>query len=301
MKKLVLIPALFFGAFAVKNANAQIGLHVNLHLGGLHAAAVIPVAAPVVDEPVCADDYYYYPEVEAYYSVPEHCYYYQDSYGSWISAAYLPGRYHDFDWRTARRVEIRGARPYVRHDMYRARYGGWSNRDDYYARAFPGRDRDMPNPRFDRNDRHDWNGPRDNGYDRGWNGDRDNSAYNNSGRNQGGYGRPDQNRGPQNDNGQGWNGSRNQNPNQGGYGQPDQNRGGNYGQGQQGGFGQGQNNRGGQGQQDGQNRGGQSQDQNQGGRDRGGFSGGQYTQHGMGVINGQRSSEMAMSSRPTRF
>lgn len=295
MKKLVLIPALFFGAFAVKTANAQIGLHVNLHLGGLHASAVIPVvpAAQVVEEPAYADDYYYYPEVEAYYSVPEHCYYYQDNYGSWVSAAYLPGRYHDFDWRTARRVEIRSQRPYAHHDVYRSRYGGWSNRDDYYARAFPGRDRDMPSPGFNRNDRRDWNGSRDNGYSRDYNrGDRDKNGYNsNPGRNQGGYSQPDQNRGQQGSFGQGGNGRQHQN--QGGYSQPDQNRG-------QGGFGQGQNrSQYGQGQQDGgQNHGGQSQDQNQG-HSRGGFGGGQYTQHGMGVINGNRSANMALNNRPT--
>ncbi|MGZ3751854.1 MAG: hypothetical protein ACXVAU_11290, partial [Mucilaginibacter sp.] len=69
------------------------------------------------------EDYYYLPEVDAYYSVPEQCYYYNDG-GEWVSAAYLPGAYHDFDWRSARRYEVRAPRPYMHNDYYRTRYSG---------------------------------------------------------------------------------------------------------------------------------------------------------------------------------
>lgn len=124
MKKLILMSALVLGGLGITAADAQIGIHINLHLGSgpvyVPARPVEVIPAPVYD------DYYYLPEVEAYYSVGEHCYYYMDG-SSWISATYLPGRYHDFDWRTAKRYEIHGSRPYLHHEEYRGRYGGYSN------------------------------------------------------------------------------------------------------------------------------------------------------------------------------
>jgi hypothetical protein len=115
MKKLILMSAIVLGGLSYKTADAQIGIHVNLGFG-------TPVVAttPVVND--YDDDYYYLPDVDAYYSVPEQCYYYYNG-DSWETAAYLPG-YRDFDWRSARRYEIRAAHPYMRNDFYRERFGG---------------------------------------------------------------------------------------------------------------------------------------------------------------------------------
>lgn len=133
MKKLVLMSALVIGSFGIKTADAQIGIHINLHLGSA------PVYAPAVSQPVY-DDFYYLPDVEAYYSVGENCYYYEDG-DNWVSAAYLPGSYHNFDWRNARRFEIHAVRPYMQHNVYRQKFGGYVNRSDFYAKAYstPGR------------------------------------------------------------------------------------------------------------------------------------------------------------------
>lgn len=201
--------ALVMGGLGIKTADAQIGIHVNLRFGTpVHAPAPV-----VVNEPVY-DDYYYLPEVAAYYSVGENCYYYQDG-DNWISAAYLPGRYRNFDWRTAKRYEIHANRPYMHDDVYRGKFGGNINRGDVYARGgFNNRadDRSRGQNQYD-NRRDDNRG----GYDR--RDDRNQNNYNQTpNRNQGGY---------------------NQNPgrNQGGYNngsQPSQ------GQGQQGGRGNGQ-------------------------------------------------------------
>ncbi len=121
------------GLLSFNTAKAQLGLHLNLHLGGVAVHAVYNAPVPVdytsYDN---GDDYYYMPDVEAYYSVPQHRYYYNDG-NSWVSAAYLPGRYHDFDWRTARHYEIHGDRPFMHHDMYRTRYGGFDHRGGGYA------------------------------------------------------------------------------------------------------------------------------------------------------------------------
>jgi hypothetical protein len=143
MKKLLLLSAIAFSCLLYSRADAQIGFHVGIRF---HAPRVIiapPVVAaqPVVYEqpaPVAedqvytdqapvydntGDDYYYLPDVDAYYDVNAQCYFYNDG-TNWISAAYLPGAYANFDWRSARHFEIRGTRPYLHDDIYRSRYNG---------------------------------------------------------------------------------------------------------------------------------------------------------------------------------
>lgn len=136
MKKLMILSAMAVSGLMVQSAKAQIGIHINLHLGG----------SPVYEapEPEYADQYYYLPDVEAYYSVRENCYYYNNGY-NWVSAAYLPGAYRNYDWHYARRIEIREPRPYLRSEAYRSRYGGfehrnWNYRDEHDNRMYADRD-----------------------------------------------------------------------------------------------------------------------------------------------------------------
>jgi hypothetical protein len=140
MKKLMILSAIAVSGLMAQSANAQIGIHINLHLGG---APVYVAPAPVYND----DDYYYLPDVEAYYSVSQNCYYYNDGY-NWVSAAYLPGAYRNYDWRYARRIEVKEARPYMHNDVYRARYGGaenrnWNYRDEHDNRMYADRDHDQ--------------------------------------------------------------------------------------------------------------------------------------------------------------
>src|ERR1700761_2361613 len=130
MKKLVILSAIAMSGFIYNTANAQIGINVGFHFGHARIYAHAPVVveqAPVYEqtEPVYDDannsDYYYLPDVDAYYNVNENCYYYFDG-DSWVSAEYLPGEYRGFDWRNARRFEVRGFRPYMHNDFYREKY-----------------------------------------------------------------------------------------------------------------------------------------------------------------------------------
>jgi hypothetical protein len=143
MKKLAIISAIAMSGLFYNAANAQLGLHVGIRLFPHRIFVPRPVVVvqpqePVYQEPVVSDDdcdFYYLPDVGAYYSVTDQCYYYQDG-DNWISAAYLPGIYHDFDWRYARRFEIRQSRPYMHNDFYRNRYQGFDrdiarNHDDF--------------------------------------------------------------------------------------------------------------------------------------------------------------------------
>ena len=128
-------------------ANAQIRLHVGINLSPRRVyvpeRVVVAEQAPVVySEPVNYDgdeDYYYLPDVDAYYSVNDECYYYNDG-ERWVNAAYLPGAYRDFDWRYARRYEVRAPRPYLHAEYYRNHYNGvafngrWNQRE--YGRGY---------------------------------------------------------------------------------------------------------------------------------------------------------------------
>jgi hypothetical protein len=171
MKKLILVSAIAMSGLMYQTANAQIGIHLNVNLG-LRPVVVAPV-------PVVQAGYYYLPDVEAYYSVSEHCYYYQDG-GSWISAAYLPGSYHNYDWQHARHFAVNEARPYLHNDVYRARYGGvvghrdWNYRDEHNARVYADRDRfdhsrdnQHNNNRSHNDNRNDDHGNRGNDNNRG--------------------------------------------------------------------------------------------------------------------------------------
>jgi hypothetical protein len=112
MKRILFLSALIAGSLSFNAAKAQIGVHLNVNLG---PRPVYVAPAPVVD------DYYYLPDAEAYYSVPEHVYYYQNE-GRWISSPRLVGRYRDYDYSRMRHYVINEPRPYLRNDYYRSRY-----------------------------------------------------------------------------------------------------------------------------------------------------------------------------------
>jgi hypothetical protein len=131
MKKLILVSAIALSGLFYNTANAQMRVSLGLHFGSpriyVPQRVVVAEPAPVVyNEPVNYDgneDYYYMPDVDAYYSVTDQCYYYNDG-GNWVSAAYLPGAYHDYDWRNVRHFEVRAPRPFMHDDYYRNRFNG---------------------------------------------------------------------------------------------------------------------------------------------------------------------------------
>lgn len=178
MKKLIFLSALIAGSLSINVAKAQIGIHLNVNLG---QRPVYVEPAPVVD------DYYYLPDAEAYYSVPEHVYYYQNE-GRWISSPRLAGRYRDYDYSRMRHYVVNEPRPYLRNDYYRARYSnpqfaGRNNgnfRNENYGRPNDNRnenrgqggnfDRHNQDQRFaNSNFRGGRDDHRDNGNRNGWN------------------------------------------------------------------------------------------------------------------------------------
>jgi len=124
MKKLFILSAIAFGGLIYTATDAQIRVGVNL---GYHAQPGVYAQGPAVEATPAYgnsnDEYYYLPDLGVYYDVTDQCYFYFDG-TEWVSSPYLPGQYANYDWRSARRFEIIGFRPYLHDDFYRERYNG---------------------------------------------------------------------------------------------------------------------------------------------------------------------------------
>jgi len=149
MKKVFIISAIAFGSLIYKAADAQIGVSVGVGFA--------PRGVEVTDQQLQYgeqdDDYYYLPDVDAYYNVFEQCYYYFDG-ENWVSAAYLPGGYRDYDWQNAPHYEVRAVRPYLRDDFYRDRFHG-RIAIDWRGRGYGNRPGDVyANRGYRNNDQH---------------------------------------------------------------------------------------------------------------------------------------------------
>lgn len=92
---------------------AQAQVSVNLNIG--------PAWGPVGYSDV---NYYYLPDVEAYYDVPNSMFIYYEG-RSWVRRSYLPSRYRNYDLYGGYKVVMRdyhGRTPYYNHRDYRTRY-----------------------------------------------------------------------------------------------------------------------------------------------------------------------------------
>jgi hypothetical protein len=119
MKKFILFVALIVSVlFSAQPIGAQVRVHVNIGLQ--------PLWGPTGYDYV---DYYYIPDIDAYYDVPHASYVYFDD-GRWITARELPPRYRDFDLYRAHKVVINEPSPWLRHEHYRDMYSGYRGRHD---------------------------------------------------------------------------------------------------------------------------------------------------------------------------
>lgn len=112
MKKIILVTCLIISGFFYGNGSAQVKLNVNVNIGSQ------PVWGPVGYDYA---EYYYLPDADAYYYVPNHQYIYLNG-GRWVFASALPGRYH-YDPYRSYKVVVNEPRPYLHPDIYRNKYG----------------------------------------------------------------------------------------------------------------------------------------------------------------------------------
>ena len=145
-------------------------------LSAMHASAQVSISVNIGSQPMWGPvgyeraDYYYLPDVEAYYYVPRKQFIYLNG-GRWVFAANLPGRYRGYDLYSGYKVVINQPRPYDHfydHRSRYARYRNWRGRQECL--------RDNRGQRHYDNDRghrrgnkHDRGRGRGRGHDRDWN------------------------------------------------------------------------------------------------------------------------------------
>lgn len=117
MKKLLVLGSLIFCLFARQgNAQERFGLNVNISRQ--------PSWGPTGYDHV---DYYYLPDIDAYYSVADRQFIYLQK-KRWVSRATLPVRYRNYNLYTGYKVVVNEKKPYLHADYYRTtyeKYKGW--------------------------------------------------------------------------------------------------------------------------------------------------------------------------------
>lgn len=115
MKKMILCGVLFLSAIVFNNARSQVRLNVNVNIGSQ------PVWGPVGYDYV---EYYYLPDVEAYYYVPTRQFIYLSG-NNWVYAYSLPSRYRTYDLYSGYKVVVNEPKAYRHFRTHKARYSSF--------------------------------------------------------------------------------------------------------------------------------------------------------------------------------
>jgi hypothetical protein len=118
MKKIIFCAVILLGCLTYKPANAQIKISLGLNIGSQ------PDWGPVGYDHA---DYYYLPDIDAYYDVPNHQYVYMQG-NSWIHAAALPPRYANYDLYNGYKVVVNQPNPWQHAADFRTKYASFKGR-----------------------------------------------------------------------------------------------------------------------------------------------------------------------------
>lgn len=120
MKKTLFIALLLICSGSI-NVSAQV--RVNVNIGSQ------PIWGPEGYDYV---DYYYLPDIDVFYNVPNRQYIYLER-GRWTFARKLPPRFHSFDLYRGHKVVINEYKPYRRVTEYRTKYASQRGNSDQKA------------------------------------------------------------------------------------------------------------------------------------------------------------------------
>ncbi len=115
MKKVIICGIFFLTAATFKNADAQVRVNLNVNIGSQ------PNWGPVGYDYV---EYYYLPDVEAYYYVPRRQFVYLSG-GRWIFSGYLPPAYRSYDLYSGYKVVVNQPRAYQYYSTHKVKYAGY--------------------------------------------------------------------------------------------------------------------------------------------------------------------------------
>lgn len=117
MRSFFIITALLCSSVAVE---AQISINFGFNIDRQ------PVWGPAGYDHV---EYYYLPDIEVYYSVPQQRFYYVEG-GVWVGRSSLPYRYRHYDFYHSYKVVINERHPYRNHIIYRDKYVSFKGHRD---------------------------------------------------------------------------------------------------------------------------------------------------------------------------
>lgn len=119
MKRFVLIISMAVSAFVITSPlHAQVSVNVNI--------GTQPVWGPTGYDHV---DYYFMPDIDAYYYVPKQQYIFREG-NAWVFRKTLPAQYNSFDVYKNYKVVINEKKPWLRDEEYRKKYESFRNRHD---------------------------------------------------------------------------------------------------------------------------------------------------------------------------
>jgi hypothetical protein len=124
MKKIILIMAVIAFTATAEKAAAQLRVNVNVNIG------TQPEWGPAGYDYA---EYYYLPDIDVYYYVPQRQFVYFSS-GRWVFVSLLPARYRSYNLYNSYKVVINEPKPYLHHEVYRTRYAkykGWYGKQSY--------------------------------------------------------------------------------------------------------------------------------------------------------------------------
>ena len=109
----------FFLALLLPTAmSAQVQVGVSFNLG------IQPAWGPTGHDYA---EYYYMPDIEVYYHVPQHRFYFYEG-GNWIYRSSLPNRYRDYDLYNSYKVVVNQRQPWRNHSSFRTKYASYKGR-----------------------------------------------------------------------------------------------------------------------------------------------------------------------------
>jgi hypothetical protein len=120
MRHFILAILTIFAVTLATTAGAQVRVNVNFNVDRQ------PIWGPTGYDRV---EFYYLPDIEAYYNVPQARFYYYQG-GRWMNSTQLPPRYRGFDLYNSYKVVVNERAPYLNHNMYREKYASYKGRHD---------------------------------------------------------------------------------------------------------------------------------------------------------------------------
>jgi len=101
--------------------------------GSLFAQVGVTFSPNIASQPIWGPtgydhvEYYYLPDIETYYDVPQKKFFSYEG-GHWISTAKLPSRHHGYDFYNSYKVVVNEQKPFHNHNRYKDQYASFKGR-----------------------------------------------------------------------------------------------------------------------------------------------------------------------------